>query len=821
MAIGSDSYQDKPGVVVKGISEIVKETVADLDIVTEAEEKAAEIFQSTLSGHIISAYQTNKAARREANMDIEMIDSLYQVNMQYRAAELAQIGEGSNIYMGITATKSRDARSWIKDLIQPANDVPFRIDKSADPELPKAITEMIEKAFAEDYKRLEAEIEDQFAKESKPPQQPQQGQDGQAIPPEAAQAEQAEGQSPPPEEEEKPQSALLAVKKLQKSSELRRNIDQTVQAEIDRIAKGDLAKLEKKVIDQLIDGQWNQALSDFIEDFTIYPTAFMKGPIVTTKMRMQWENGMATPKRVTTFMNKRVCPLDIYPSPSAATIYDGNFLEHIRLTKKELSDLTFLSADTGYKAKAIKDLLLNESPGTGGSIFLDSEIEEDKQEAEKRGSQTYASEGIYHGAHFWGTASAKMLRDWGYEEADLDTYEDHVELEIEAILINNTVIKCLINRDPLGRRPYYSASFDTRSGSIWGKSLPFLMRPDQRLCNASARALADNMGLSSGPQVSLMVDRLADDGDIEGMKPRKVWQFTSDPTGNGGKPIEFFIVPSNAQELIAVYDKFESKADDATGIPKYAHGSSQATGAGQTASGLAMLMESASKGIKASTKNISEGLIEPRVEYQFYLHLLKEMEDGNPSKFSGDINVVVYAAEAFTIKAAESQLQRELLQTISGSEQAMVVVGMEGYGEILRKIFKGANLPEDAIPTRLELKETIAKQEFSAKQTQAAQAQEAQQKGQVGLQATQLQIDGQKEMHTQTQEVKVRELDQKAEAKSIDQQIKGIEIQQRTEAEANKGITKLADTDKKITSEAQNVDRKLATDLAKSENKEI
>ena len=64
-------------------------------------------------------------------------------------------------------------------------------------------------------------------------------------------------------------------------------------------------------------------------------------------------------------------------------------------------------------------------------------------------------------------------------------------------------------------------------------------------------------------------------------------------------------------------------------------------------------------------------------------------------------------------------------------------------------------------------------------------------------------------------------MDQKAQAKSVDQQLKGVEIQQRTESEANKGITKLADTDKKLSAEGQNVDRKLSVDLAKSNQQEI
>ena len=793
---------ETPGVEVKGISALVDEVVAGLDVVTDDIKRKELLFQTTLAGHIRSAYQTNKNARRESDIEQEIINSMYQVNMEYRDAELAAIKTGSKIYMGITATKSSAARSWIKDIIQPANTVPFKISQTASPDLPPEIISQIEEAFEADRVRLEAEIDKETAETGKPPQ-PAQPQDPNQ--PQQTQAPTPISQAP---------SALIASKKLKRTSELRRDIEESIKAEIERIANADIKRIETKVVDQLQEGSWSKALSDFIEDFTIYPTAFMKGPVVSTKKRLTWENGMAIPKRETVFLNKRVSPLDIYPSPSAVSIYDGNFVEHVRLTKKELSDLSFLDSDTGFKKDSIIDILNNVLPA-GNSDWIDSEVEEDKQHAEKRGSQTYASEGIYHGAHFWGTASAKMLKEWGYDEADISEYPDHQELEVEAIMIGNTVIKCLINRDPLGRRPYYSASFQTRSGSLWGKSLPYLMRDIQRMCNACARALSDNMGLSSGPQVALLVDRLASDGDISEIEPRMVHQFTSDPAGNGGKPIEFFSVQSNAQELLAVYDKFEIKADDVTGVPRYAYGNENVGGAGSTARGLSMLLESATKGIKASIKNISEGLIIPRIEYQFYLHLLNEMELGNPSNFSGDINVVVHAAEAMTIKAAEAELQKDLLGAIS-TEPGMAVMGLEGYGDVLRAVFKGANLPEEAIPSRLALKEKEAKNKFDQEQAQQQQADQANQKGEVGLRATKLQTDAQMKMHEGTQATKNREIDERSSSKNIDQQLKGAEIQQRSESEAGTLANKLQDTEKKLAAEGANVDRKLAVDVVKN-----
>lgn len=801
--LGESNYAT-PAVTIKGTSDIVEETIKALNAITDEENKKAEEFQTTLAGHIRSAYQTNKNARRESDIEEEMINSMYQVNMEYRDSEKAAIRTGSKIFMGITATKSRAGRSWIKDILQPANAVPFKISQTSSPDLPPDIIKQIEEAFESDRERLEAEIEKEFNDSVKTSEE---------KPQESVQPQEGQAPSPPQPQQPKPPSALIASRKLKRVSELRRDIDEGIKAEIDKISSSEIAKIETEVIDELYEGGWTRALSDFIEDFTIYPTAFLKGPVVSTKERLTWKDGVATSVRKTVFLNKRVSPLDIYPSPSASSIYDGNFIEHIRLTKKELSDLSFLGCDTGFKKEAIIDILTNQS--AGNNDWVDSEIEEDKQHAEKRGSQTYASEGIYHGAHFWGTASISMLKEWGYTEGSLDSYEDHQEVEVEAIMLGNTVIKCLINRDPLGRRPYYSASFQSRSGSLWGKSLPYLMRDIQRMCNACARALSDNMGLASGPQVSILVDRLASDGDIEELEPRMVHQFTSDPAGNGGRPIDFFLVPSNAQELLAVYDKFEIKADDVTGIPRYAYGNEKASGAAATASGLSMLLEGASKGIKSSIKNISEGLITPRVEYQFYLHLLNSSENGSPVNFSGDINVTVHAAEAITIKAAENQLQKELLGAIN-NEYGMRILGMEGYGDVLRSVFKGANLPEDAIPSRLALKEKEAMEKFAAEQAQAQAQQQAQQGGNVGLEATKLQIDGQVAMHEKTQETKNREIDIKAESKHTDQQLKAAELQQRSESEAGKLANKLEDTDRRLSAEAQNVDRKLAIDVSKN-----
>src|SRR5690606_10398188 len=120
---------------------------------------------------------------------------------------------------------------------------------------------------------------------------------------------------------------------------------------------------------------------------------------------------------------------------------------------------------------------------------------------------------------------------------------------------------------------------------------PELMADIQRICNAAARNLVNNMALASGPQVEVYRDRLADGEAADQIYPWKIWDMKSDPAGaaSNARAVNFFQPSSNAAELMAVFERFELKADDATNIPRYAHGNERIGGAGSTASGLSML----------------------------------------------------------------------------------------------------------------------------------------------------------------------------------------------------------------------------------------
>ena len=677
---------------------------------------AIEPEYSSLTSSILKTFTKNRDAKRSSGIEDEIFTCLRDFNGEYSASDLSRIQEegGSSIFMNLTATKVRAAQSWIRDILLSPNEDPFTIKPTPIPSLPEDLDSQLEDAFTKEFLQKKSEVTQ-------------------------------EGQQPPT-----PKQVQDTISTLNRD---KRDVRDAVLEEINLEALEQMKIMERKIKDDLKEGKWEDALSEFIEDFCIFPAAIMKGPVITKKDKLVWEAGVPIVKEDFLFLNKRVNPIDVYPDPSGSCTQDGDFIEHMRLSKIELYSLKGIK---GYNSEAIDKVLENNNDG---SCWFDTGIESEKAEEEKRGDMIDANDGIFHALHYWGVAKTEDIEDWGLVIPD--TEDENKYWEIEAILVGTEVIKCKLNDDPLKRRPYYKASYQNIPGAFWGRSLPSLMRDIQRMCNACARALASNMGLAAGPQIELYIDRLADAGDIEEIKPLKIWQVTNDPTGAQGRAINFFQVPSIANELLGVYEKFEQKADDATGIPRYSYGNERVGGAAQTASGLSMLLESATKSIKDAIRHIDVGLIVPRVEYQFFWNIIK-----NKVPYTGDIDVLALGSSTLTMKGAQTAKRQEFLQ-ITANENDQKLMGPEGRAELLRQLGKDLGLTAKIVPSRLELRKKIEEEKAQQQQMMEMQAQQQQGGANASLEATRMQIEGQERMHQQTQAIKAKELELK-EMKDID-----------------------------------------------------
>jgi phosphohistidine phosphatase SixA len=587
---------------------------------------------------------------------------------EYEPSLLAQIAEqgGTQIYMYLTSNKCRAASSWLRDVLLGANnDKPWTVS-------PNPVPDMQPSVLADLMARAEQQI-------------------AQVL---------AQGANPTQEEIKQ----LLMSMKDESERHLR------------TIAEHTIERMEKKMESQMLDGGWARAFTQFIDDLTTFPSAILKGPVVRKRQVLKWVKDPQDPANYVLDTSEalkleweRVDPFMAYPAPDATDVDDGAFIERHQLSRSDL--LAMIGVD-GYSEKAIRAVL--EDYGRGGLrewIFADAA----KLSAEGKttiGANTNPSE-LIDALQFWGSVQGSLLRDWGLSEEEVP--DPLQEYAIEAWLIGTWVIKAVVNPDPLGRKPYYKASWEEIPGVFWGNSVADLCRDTQNVCNAAARALVNNMSLASGPQVVFNIDRLPQGENITQLFPWKIWQVTSDPMNGGQRPIDFYQPNSMAQELMAIYERFSTLADEYTGIPRYMMGGQAPGGAGRTASGMSMMMNNAGKNIKQVIANIDERVLSPAVGRLYYMN----MRYGDDPELKGDINVVARGVSGLLAKEAAQQRRNEFLQIALGSPVAQQIIGPEGVAYLLRQMASTLEMnPDDLVPTDDVVKARILQAQQMAMQQQ-------------------------------------------------------------------------------------------------------
>jgi hypothetical protein len=450
-------------------------------------------------------------------------------------------------------------------------------------------------------------------------------------------------------------------------------------------------KMKLKIEDQFAQGGWSDSFNDFITDLVTFPAAFIKGPIVRRQRTLGWKTVMGrttvepTERLAPEF--ERVDPFRIYPEPGITRIEDGYLFEHHPLSRSDLIGVP------GYDEDAIRTIL---SEGSGPS-WINEDVELIKQEEERKYYSYMRPTDVFDALEFWGKVSGKMLREWGMTEEEVP--DEAQEYDANVWMIGNYVIKAVLNYDPLGQKPYAKTSFIKCPGAFWGKGIPEIIEDLQNVCNAAARALVNNMGIASGPQVEVNLERIPPNEDITQMHPWKIWQVTNDPVGSSAPAVRFTQPEDNAQTLVAVYDKFARLADDHSGIPAYLYGNTDVQGAGRTSSGLSMLMGAAGKGIRQVVGHIDGDVIKPIVQRQFVYNMRYDEDES----IKGDVQVVAKGAINLAVKETVNVRRIEFLNA-TANEIDMSILGKDGRAAILREVAKGLQMPVDElIPSREKL----------------------------------------------------------------------------------------------------------------------
>jgi hypothetical protein len=604
-----------------------------------------------IAGHIRKCWTAARIAK-ENTVEVRMQRNVRARRNEYDPEILSVIKQqgGSEIYMGITSTKARAAGSWLRDVLMGSDaDKPWVISPTPLPDLnPDILEGLVTKS-----QQLIAE----FMQENG-------------------------GQHPE-------QSQVLNMMAELKSEAL---------AELRAQAQTSADMMSDKIEDELIEGGWMEALSDFIDDITTFPAAILKGPVIRRKPRLKWvkdQTGAWTVQVKDDLVKEveRVSPFNIYPAPSASGIHDGYLIERHRMSRADLDQLVGVES---YDDKAIR-AVLSEYGKTGLRQWLWNDTQEALAEGKHVNGVMSAPDPEIDALQYWGSVSGESLLEWGMTEEEIP--DPTKEYNVEAWLIGDWVIKATLNYDPLGRKPYYKASWETIPGAFWGNSVADLVRDAAMMCNSAARALANNMGIASGPQVGINVTRLADGEDITQMIPWKLWQFKDDQYGSSAAPLQFFQPDSHANELAAIYDKFAILADETSGVPRYITGDSAPGGAGRTASGLSMMLQSAGKSIKQVISTIDVQIIEPLLQ-RWYAHNMLYSDDAT---LKGDVQINAKGVLALMNKETATVRRNEFLQLSLNSPIVQKVVGLEGIADLLREAAKGLDMDSARLVPPIEV----------------------------------------------------------------------------------------------------------------------
>lgn len=602
-----------------------------LRVVTHSEMLEAESATKDLSGvsaeiatdlanYIRQRFEKAVRHRRVIAVDDELIRDMRAYQGQYDPGTLQAIEAqgGSAVYSRLMAMKCRGATALLRNVYM-NSDRPWTLEPTAEPHIPEHIEDHINNLVHQEVMAV--------------------NQTGMTVPQDIV------------------HDRLEQLYEATKLAERRK-------------AEAEAKDAQRKIDDMLEEGNFYKALSEFLSDLPIYKYAVIKGPVTRKHTQLKWDHKRKLHAHETAkFMWERVSPWDVWFSPGATDIKNTEVFERQRMSVMDLYNLIGLP---GYREEDIR-AIIQAYEGRGFKEWIQIF---DYERAQMEGRNNVLDDTFINAIEFHGNVLGRYLMEYNVPGVD-DPLKPYF---ITAWMVDKRIFKVMLNPSPRMRVPYYVSSFDKIPGSLYGNGIPALANDLTDVINATLRALVNNVAISSGPQV-FYDEELISPNQSDALYPWKRWKYTGDPLNPNRKPIDFFQPSCNAQELMAVIDKFSVMLDDVSTIPRYLTGSGQAGGAGRTASGLSMLINNANKTLQNVADNIDNDIFEPLL-HQLYDFVMLTDATG---MLRGDESIVVDGVRQAAKQEQDLTKQLQFLQLINNPSYQQVI-GLDETARILQKV---------------------------------------------------------------------------------------------------------------------------------------
>ena len=407
-------------------------------------------------------------------------------------------------------------------------------------------------------------------------------------------------------------------------------------------------RMEKLIHDQIDESNGSSEIRNALLEASLLGTGIVKGPFNFNKVLNNWTtdadgNRTYTPTEVRVPRIEFVSCWDFYPDPAATNIDECEFVVHRH--KMNRSQLRQLRSMPYFDEEAIR-ACLQEGPN-----YIEKPYE-------SRLKDDYEADASYNPnfevLEYWGIMDAEYAREVGIELPD--SIDDLDEVQINAWVCGDSLLRAVINPFTPARIPYHSFPYERNPYSFFGIGVAENMDDSQQIMNGHARMAIDNLALAGSLVFDVDESALVGGQSME-VYPGKVFRRQA---GMPGQSIYGLKFPNTAPENMMMFDRFRQLADEQTGIPSYSHGQTGVQSMTRTASGMSMLLGASSLNIKTVVKNLDDFLLRPLGE-AFFQWNMQFFEGG--LDVNGDLEVRATGTNSLMQKEVRSQRLTTFLQT--------------------------------------------------------------------------------------------------------------------------------------------------------------
>jgi hypothetical protein len=430
-------------------------------------------------------------------------------------------------------------------------------------------------------------------------------------------------------------------------------------------------RMERLIHDQLEESEADKHIRNFVFDMCLFGSGVMKGPFAYDKEYPRWTSeGTYDPEFKTIAKSEQVSVWSFYPDPDARSMDDAEFtIQRHRMNKHQLRAL---KKRPMFRAESIE--LAIDMGANYVSEYWEDILEDDAQVEDHT---------RYEVLEYWGWVDREEAEKSGLEIPE--KFEDADEVQVNVWVCNSQILRLVLNPFTPARIPYNLAPYELNPYSIFGIGVAENMEDTQLLMNGFMRMAVDNAALSGNIIIEVDETNLVP-GQSMDIYPGKIFRRQS---GAPGQAIFGTKFPNITQELLYMFDKARQLADEATGMPSYAHGSTGVMGVGRTASGMSMLMGAAAQNIKAVVRNIDDYLLSPWGKAHFAFNMQFNFDE----IFLGDLEVLARGTESLMRNEVRSQ---KLLQFMQMTANPMMSPFVK-YEYVLKELAKSMDLDEERL----------------------------------------------------------------------------------------------------------------------------